>query len=257
MSESEEEAAPQEDDLGLNGFQHPAEESGLSLEDLGDAFAKAINRGDDPYERRAEKRTPPADDVPPEPLPAPEDEEDEGGQVCDVSPGNILEAMLFVGDPDNEPLTSKQVSSLMRGVRPQEIDQLVLELNALYAEEECPYHVRSVGAGYRLVLRDEYTGLRDNFYGRIKEAKLSQAAVDILAIVAYRQPLTRAQIDALRGKPAGATLSQLVRRQLLRIERTSEKPRVTRYYTTDRFLTLFGLQDLGELPQSEDLDRSF
>jgi segregation and condensation protein B len=254
MPESNEETAPQDEDLGLNGFQLPDEESGLSLDDLGDAFAKMINSGDDPYERRVEQRTPPAEDAPTEALPPAEEDEP---VACDVSPRSILEAMLFVGDPENEPLTSKQVASLMRGVRPQEVDELVAELNTIYDAEECPYFVKSVGAGYQLALRHQYAGLRDKFYGRVKEARLSQAAVDILAVVAYNQPLTRPQIDEIRGKPSGAVLNQLVRRQLLRIERTEERPRTTRYYTTDRFLDLFGLQDLGELPQSEDFDRNF
>ncbi|MFV1966192.1 MAG: SMC-Scp complex subunit ScpB [Pirellulaceae bacterium] len=256
MSEPEEEAPPLDDELGLSGFQQPAEESGLSLDDLSAAFAKMIDRGADPYERRAPKPSSPTEDAPPESL-LPQDEEEDASAACDVSPRSILEAMLFVGDPNNEPLTSKQVASLMRGVRREEVGELVEELNALYDEEGCPYRVQSVGAGYRLVLRDEYSSLRDKFYGRVKEARLSQAAVDILAIIAYRQPLTRAEIDKLRGKPSGTVLSQLVRRQLLRIERATEKPRITHYCTTDRFLALFGLQDLGELPQSEEVDRSF
>jgi segregation and condensation protein B len=255
MSEPEKEAGPQEDELGLSGFQQPAEDAGLSLDDLSAAFAQMIEGGTDPYERRGETAPSPADETSPESV-LPPDEEDEASAACGVTPRSILEAMLFVGNPDNEPLTSKQVASLMRGVRAQEVDELVEELNALYNEEGCPYQVQSVGAGYRLLLRDEYAGLRDKFYGRVKEARLSQAAVDILAIVAYSQPMTRMEIDKLRGKPSGAVLSQLVRRQLLRIERSDEKPRVTRYYTTDRFLELFGLQDLGELPQSEDVDRS-
>ena len=74
------------------------------------------------------------------------------------------------------------------------------------------------------------------FYGRVKEARLSQAAVEVLAVVAYRQPLTRDEIDALRGRPSGGLLAQLVRRQLLRIERPEDRPRQPKYLTTDRFL---------------------
>ena len=106
-------------------------------------------------------------------------------------------------------------------------------------------------------LRDEYAPLRDKFYGRIKEARLSQAAVDVLAIVAYRQPLTRDQIDTLRGKPSSGVLAQLVRRGLLRIERPQDAPRRPQFYTTDRFLQLFGLQSLVELPRSQDEDKIF
>jgi segregation and condensation protein B len=187
------------------------------------------------------------------------DDEEPGGPgdedelpACDISPQSILEAMLFVGHPDNEPLTSQKVASYMRGVRPQEIDELIVELNQTYDEEGCPYHIASVGPGYQLALRDEFGALRDKFYGRIKAARLSQAAIDILAIVAYRQPLTREQVDRLRGKPSGAILTQLVRRELLGVERSTEKPRTPRYHTTDRFLELFGLTSLQDLPKSPD-----
>ena len=77
---------------------------------------------------------------------------------CEISPRTILEAMLFVGHPANEPLTAKQVASLMRGVLPREIDELVRELNDAYAAEGTPYRIESDGAGYRLTLRARVRG---------------------------------------------------------------------------------------------------
>ncbi len=112
----------------------------------------------------------------------------------------------------------------------------------------------SVGSGYRLELREDFAPLRNVFYGRVREARLSQAVIDVLAIVAYRQGCTRTDIEEMRRRPSGALLSQLVRRKLLRIERPQEKPRVPRYFVTDRFLELFGLASLDELPQSHDVD---
>ena len=163
--------------------------------------------------------------------------------------------MLFVGHPENEPLTSQTVAGLMRGVRPSEVDQLVEELNELYLEEDCPYHIEAVGAGYRLTVKDEYQAIRERFYGKIREAKLSQAAVDVLAVVAYRQPIGREAVDEIRKDAHGRLLNQLVRRQLLAVERTTEKPRQSLYRTTARFLELFGLHSLDELPHSQDFDR--
>ncbi len=128
----------------------------------------------------------------------------------EISPRTILEAMLFVGNPTHEPLTAKHVASFMRGVRAREIDELVVELNEAYAAENCAYQIESVGAGYRLVLRPELSGLRDRFYGRVKDAKLSQQAIDVLALVAYNQPLTRPEIDKLRNAGSGGVLSQPV-----------------------------------------------
>ena len=111
------------------------------------------------------------------------------------------------------------------------------------------------GGGYRLTLRKSFHPLRNRFYGRIREARLSQGAIDVLAIVAYQQPLTSEQIGRLRGKPSSHVLAQLVRRGLLRIERKDTKRRTAQYFTTDRFLQLFGMQSLEDLPQSEELQR--
>jgi len=242
----------------------PSDEHGLPLDELTQAYAELIARGDDPYTPLPDPDILPlavsADQSEDEVEASIEDEEDvdeppeavDAEAACEVSPRTILEAMLFVGHPENQPLTSEKVASLMRGVRAQEIDELVVELNRSYDEEGCPYRIESVGAGYQLVLRDEFHSLRDVFYGRVKAAKLSQAAVDVLAIVAYKQPLTREEVDALRGKPSGSLLAQLVRRQLLRVERPHDKPRTPRFCTTDRFLQLFSLESLRDLPSTPD-----
>ncbi len=177
------------------------------------------------------------------------------GDSGPVTPLSILEAMLFVGDRDNRPLTAARAAELMRGVEPGEIGGLIEELNGRYTRSCCPYFVAEDSDGYRMTLRKPFHPLREQFYGRIREARLSQAAIDVLAIVAYQQPLTAEQIGAVRGKPSGPVLAQLVHRRLLRIERLPGKRRTVQYFTTDRFLQLFGLQTLADLPQSEELDR--
>lgn len=177
------------------------------------------------------------------------------GEAADASPRGILEAMLFVGHPGNEPLTAHQAAGLMRGVTPLEIDELVRELNAGYVANGCPYHIISQDAGYRMVLRDEFSGLRDRFYGRLRQARLSPAAIEVLATVAYNQPLTRDQVNEYRRVGSGSILAQLVRRQLLRMERRAEKPRAPYYYTTQRFLELFELESLDDLPRRQELDK--
>ncbi len=250
--------------LGLEAFKAAADdEHGLPLDDLTQAYAELIAGGDDPYaplrdpevspfsvadeEGENEPEGPVEEGPEADPSPAAADDE-----ACEVSPRTILEAMLFVGPPETQPLASEKVASLMRGVRAQEIDELVVELNRSYDEDDCPYRIESVGTGYRMALRDEFHSLRDVFYGRVKAAKLSQAAVDVLAIVAYKQPLTREEVDAMRGRPSGSLLAQLVRRELLRVERPHDKPRTPRFCTTDRFLQLFGLESLRDLPSTPD-----
>lgn len=182
-------------------------------------------------------------------------EDDDADDACPISPQTILEAMLFVGDANNEPLTAERVAELIRGVEPEEVDELVQELNTQYEATGRPYEIRTEAAGFRLALREEFRRVADRFYGRVKEARLSQAAIEVLALVAYNQPLSSHKVNELRGHPSGPILSQLVRRELLRMERPTEKPRTPVYHTTPRFLQLFGLSKIEELPQAEELER--
>lgn len=238
-----------DDELELESFKEVPDE-GLSLDELSGSLANLINGdGDDPYS----PGTDPAEDASPVAIataPAADDE-----SICPVSPLSIVEAMLFVGHPNNEPLTNRQVAALMRGVRPAEVDGLVEELNDKYDAEQCVYRIQSAETGYRLALREEWQPIQENFYGKIREAKLSQSAVDVLAIVAYHQPTDRVEVEEIRREPSARLLAQLVRRQLLRVELTDDKPRRKLYHTTERFLELFGITSLDDLPQSQDFDR--
>jgi len=237
----------------------PPPAAGLSLDEMNAAFARMLQSGEPP-----QGNPPAADDVQVAGGKETEDhpaaasragDEDDDDDPCEVSPRTILEAILFVGTPDNRPLAAREMAALMRGVDAQEIDQLVRELNERYETRRCPYRIAGEGAGYRLVLRDEMARLRDRFYGRVREARLSQAAVDVLAIVSYNQGIARDEVSRLRGKDSGAILAQLVRRGLLRVEREEQNRRILHYHTTERFLKLFGLETLEELPQSQELDR--
>ncbi len=187
----------------------------------------------------------------------PEEYHDLGEQSSpvEIGPLSILEALLFVGDPQNRPVRPEMAASVMRNVQPEEIPELVRELNRRYDSAGCPYHIVSEGPGYRMTLRKPYWHLRNRFFARIRETKLSQAAIDVLAIVAYQQPITAEQVQHLRGKPSAGILSHLVQRQLLRVDRAQDGSRKAYYCTTDRFLALFGLESLEDLPKTEDIDK--
>jgi segregation and condensation protein B len=237
---------------GETSFGLPAGESeaaGLALDQLGAALAGML-AGDDPYAAPSDAAGAPAEQAA-EDVPSRAAADD----ACEISPRTILEAMLFVGSPHNEPLSSKQVAALMRGVRPAEIDALVRELNQTYQRRNCPYTIASEKGGYRLSLRPQYARLRDKFYGKVRQARLSQAAIEVLAAVAYHQPITSEEVSRLRGTTSGHVLAQLVRRRLLCLERRADQGRRVRYSTTPRFLELFGLESLADLPRSGDLEQ--
>jgi segregation and condensation protein B len=229
----------------LEVLKQPASDVGISLDQLSAAFAEMVSSGDDPYGEKVDEQE--ADVEADDAL-----QEADTDDACELSPRSILEAMLFVGSPTNQTLSSQQVASLMRGVRPAEIDTVARELNDQYRTLGCPYRIVSEGAGYRLALADEFHRIRDRFYGKVRQARLSQAAIEVLALVAYNGPLTSEQVNQMRGTSSGAILSQLVRRQLLALDRSDPEYRRGRYMTTARFLQLFGLESLDELPRSDD-----
>ena len=173
---------------------------------------------------------------------------------ADPIPVRIVEAMLFVGHPENTSLSKDQIARAIHGIKPEEVEDLVAELSAEYLESNTPYEIVYDDGGFRMVLRQEFEKIRTRFYGPVREAKLSQAAVEVLALVAYNQPTTSEKISKLRGHPSGSILSQLVRRQLLRFEKPEKKPRTPIYRTTPRFLKLFGLESLEELPKNQELE---
>ena len=215
----------------VDAFQppEPADQQGISLDVLTQAYAEALS-GQLPASRSEEAgaEDPAAGQLGSqeaellEGLPLPVDGgAGEDGLAADdpvgVSPTTVLETMLFVGSMDNQPLEPGRAAGLMRGVTPGDVVGMVEQLNAKYTSNGCPYKVVHEGAGYRMTLRRAFYPLRNKFYGRVREARLSQAAIDTLAIVAYRQPLTADQVSQLRGTPSGHLLTQLVRRQLLKV----------------------------------------
>jgi segregation and condensation protein B len=164
----------------------------------------------------------------------------------------ILEAMLFVG---GAPLTAVRACEAVRGLTPEEFQQAVDALGRAYRSQGRPYTIQLQGGGYVLQLRPRFAFVREKLHGSVREARLSQAAVDVLALVAYRQPATRQEIDSLRGADSGGVLRQLVRHGLVALQRGEDDGREVRYVTTQRFLDLFRLRSLDDLPQTQDLQR--
>jgi segregation and condensation protein B len=169
-----------------------------------------------------------------------------------VTPAQVIEAALFVG---GQPLTAGKLYALLRGaITVEQVPELIDELNILYAAQERPYEVRLGDGGYRLELRPEYDRLRARVFGQgPREVRLSQDLLEVLALVAYRQPITQAEIEALGKASPGNQVRQLLRRELIQLERDPEQPKEVRYRTTERFLSVFGLANLADLPQPDDL----
>ncbi|WP_425396355.1 SMC-Scp complex subunit ScpB [Aeoliella sp.] len=171
-----------------------------------------------------------------------------------VDTRSITEALLFVGRPDNQPLSAESIAATMRDITPDEVSAVVEQLNAEYAEDDSAMTIVESAAGYRLTLREDLSRVRDKFYGKVQQATLTPAAMEVLSIVAYRQPVDLKTIDAMRAQKSQSLASSLVRRGLVEIRRPEKSPRKVQYATTGRFLQVFGLSSIEQLPQSAEFE---
>ncbi len=171
-----------------------------------------------------------------------------------LSPMMIVEGMLFVGKEDGQPLTSREMAAHIRDVSPREVESLIEQLNTRYIESKAPYRIVSAGKGYQFALDSNFEPVRQRFFGRVREAKLTPQAIEVLSVVAYQQPIDAETVTRLRGGRSHALLANLVRRGLLQLKRPQQSPRKPVYSTTDRFNTLFRISSPQDLPNSEDLD---
>ena len=173
-----------------------------------------------------------------------------------VSEKQVVEAALFVG---GMPLTAKKLSSLFHTDHGFGFVECLLdELNRQYADECRPYAITLGEGGYRLSLLPEFESVRNKVFGYgPRDVKLTQDTLEVLSIVAYKQPISKSQMEALGKSNAGPVLRQLLQRELIRIDRAHAPPNSKSkndppYVTTPRFLSLFGIGKLSDLPVAED-----
>jgi segregation and condensation protein B len=164
----------------------------------------------------------------------------------------VIEALLFA---NQHPLT---VDNIMRIVGDQVekkvVKKLLAELLAEYRGMERSFHLVEVGEGYQFRTKTEFAPWIRSLH-KIKPARLRQSALETLAIVAYRQPVVRAEVEQIRGVDSGWVLSSLLEKGLIKILGRKEVPGRPLVYGTDRrFLEVFGLRDLSGLPTIQELD---
>jgi segregation and condensation protein B len=163
----------------------------------------------------------------------------------------IVEA-LILSSP--EPISADKLAAVVPYCKAGEAKDLVGELNTEYAEQERAFEIWEVAGGYQIRTRAEFSGYLQQLQ-KERAVRLSPAALESLAIIAYRQPVTRAEIEEVRGVDAGATVRSLLERQMIRIAGQREVPgRPMLYATTRRFLEVFGIENLKNLPTLRELD---
>jgi segregation and condensation protein B len=164
-----------------------------------------------------------------------------------------VETALLVADG---PLSSRKLVQVATLADVAEAHQIVEQLNVAYARADSPFRVERVATGYQLLTRPEFALWLGKLHQRQAELKLTPPALETLTILAYRQPMTRADLEAIRGVQCTDLLKMLMDRGLVRIageEDTLGRPFL--YETTRKFLELFGLRNLDDLPDAGDLRR--
>lgn len=168
-----------------------------------------------------------------------------------MTPRCVIEGALFVGGP--VALTARKLASLIG----QETDarvaaRLIDQLNEDYAAENRPYEIRLHEGGFQLQLREEFAEVQVKVFGLgPREVKLSPEVLELLSFVAYNQPITQLDLSNIKHDKANSHLRQLIRLKLVEVERTGSKRSDVQYVTGSRFLRLFELESLEDLPQAD------
>lgn len=162
-----------------------------------------------------------------------------------------LEAALFSCD---EPLPLGRLKEILPDAGPDEIRQALGELRREYDESGRAFTLEEIAGGYQLLTRPQYADIIVKLKKSKADRKLSAAALETLAIIAYKQPIKRVDVEAIRGAASGELIRALMERHLVRIAGRDEVPGApVLYATTKEFLDTFGLKSIEDLPRPEEV----
>lgn len=163
---------------------------------------------------------------------------------------SVLEALLFAADA---PVPADRLAELLN-VEPNAISELIAGLNRVYTETGRAFRVNRVARGYQLYTLPEFAEWVRRLYENQHVVKLSRAAHEVLAVIAYNQPITRPEIERLRGVDSAGPLVTLLERGLIVTAGRARKPGAPLLYRTTReFLRYFGLDSLDDLPRMDEI----
>lgn len=163
----------------------------------------------------------------------------------------VVEALIFAAD---EPISLQEIKETFEGIEGQAIYDIIGGLQKEYESQGRSFQIVEVAGGFRMSTRPQFGEWLKKFYKFRHRERLSQASLETLAVIAYKQPLIRVEIEAIRGVDVAGVLHGLLKKKLIRIMGRKEvvgHPLI--YGTTNQFLEHFGLRALSELPRIEEL----
>ena len=164
----------------------------------------------------------------------------------------IVEALLFAV---HEPISVRKISEAVEGTDVKQIKEIIQQLREEYDTNDRAFQIEEIANGFQLLSRPEYHEWISKIRKKTSEARLSQAAIETMAIIAYKQPIIRAEVEAIRGVQSGQMIRTLIEKGLVKITGRDEVlGRPLLYGTTKMFLEHFGLKSTKDLPKVEELD---
>lgn len=164
----------------------------------------------------------------------------------------IVEAVLFA---TQEPISVRKLSDIVGDTDVKTVQDVIRQLREEYDAHDRVFQIEEIANGYQLLSRPEYHEWISKIRKKSGENRLSQQALETLAIIAYKQPIIRADIEAIRGVQSGQMIRTLIEKNLVKITGRDEVlGRPLLYGTTTQFLNYFGLKSIKDLPKVEDLE---
>lgn len=171
---------------------------------------------------------------------------------------SVIEAILFA---HAEPLKAIELAEMMNeseeelSLTAEHIDDMITELNQLYDQNDVSFRIEKKGGGYRFLTRPQLHPWLQMAQNQSRRRRLSQSALETVAIVAYKQPITKPEVDAIRGVDSGYVIRQLLERELITVSGRADSPgKPLLYKTSPLFLSHFGLQSVDELPKPREIE---
>ncbi len=173
-------------------------------------------------------------------------------EIDEAAAMRLVEALLFATE---EPLPATRMREVVPALQQFDIRKLVDNLNAVYRESGRSFEIQQIAGGYQMFTLPAYAEYVEQLYARRQQSRLSVKALETLAIIAYKQPVTRLQIEEIRGVNVDGVIRTLLSRHLITIAGTADAPgNPYLYKTTREFLEYFGLKSLKDLPRLKELD---
>ncbi|HNR69373.1 MAG TPA: SMC-Scp complex subunit ScpB [bacterium] len=164
---------------------------------------------------------------------------------------HILESIIFASD---SPLSIRQMESIVEGVERAEIEDALQRLQDELQNRA--FFLKKVAGGYILATRPEYAPYVKKMFSGKERSRLSRAALETLAIIAFKQPISRVEINAIRGVDSDGVIKGLLERRLIDISGRDDGPgRALLFRTTAEFLKYFGIDDISELPKPKEIEQ--